>query len=82
MSSTTADWYVLPPSPVQARVLALVDTFYRTFKRPCPNFVVAEALDRDHTTIRHHFAELHRKGWLESEGSPAKPTRAVLTRDS
>jgi hypothetical protein len=84
MSSTsaTADWFVLPPSPVQARVLELVDTYVQTFKRPCPGAVVADALGVHRTTVSQHLAALYRKGWLRAEGAPAVPKRPFLDRSA
>ena len=80
-TSVTADFYFARPSPAQARVLELVDTYCQTFKRPCSAAVLADALGKDRTTIRDHFVALYRKGWLRAEGSRAVPTRPFLTRD-
>ena len=81
-TSVTADFYFLPPSRVQARVLELVDTYVTTFKRPCPGAVVADALGVHRTTVSQHFAALYRKGWLRSKGAPAVPDRPFLDRST
>lgn len=79
-TSVTADFYFARPSPVQARVLELVDTYYQIYKRPCPGAVVADALGVHRTTISQHLAALYRKGWLRAEGAPAVPSRTFLDR--
>lgn len=84
MSNTSVclDGYFAPPSPVQARVLALVDTYVTTFKRPCPGAVVADALGVRRQTVGQHLAALYRKGWLRAENAPAVPKRSVLDRSA
>lgn len=79
-TSVTADFYFSRPSPVQARVLELVDTYYQTFKRPCPGAAVADALGVHRSTVSQHFAALYRKGWLRAPGAPAAPRREYLDR--
>lgn len=77
-STVTADFYLLPPR--QATVLQIVSQYVETYHRGCPTVVVADALKKERTTIRWHFQELYRKGWLRSPGSPAKPKRSFLQR--
>jgi predicted ArsR family transcriptional regulator len=79
-TSVTADFYFARPTPVQARVLELVERYYGMLKSPCPSTYVASQLGKHHETVREHFAALHRKGWLKAENSPATPTREFLAR--
>ena len=79
-TTVTALWTCGQPSPGQARVLTLVETYCQTFKRPCPAAAVADALGVHRTTITEHFSALYRKGWLRTDGAPAVPRRSFLDR--
>lgn len=66
----------------QAEILTFVSRYYEAVQEGCPSSLVARRLDLHHETIRRHFAELHRKGWLVTNASPATPARPFLARRS
>lgn len=67
-----------PPSPRQGEVLDLIIRVYQVTQRPVSAAFVADRLAMDWATAREHFSALHRKGWLEIDGTPATPRPAYL----
>lgn len=59
----------------QAEIMAIVQVVYQATGERVAARYVARRLEINHEAVRQHFAALHRKGWLETEGSPAKPIR-------
>ena len=62
-------------APGQAAVLQFVEDYHRLTGSGCPASIIAHSLRLHHETVRGHFAELCRKGWLVSPSSPAVPRR-------
>jgi N-acetylmuramoyl-L-alanine amidase CwlA len=58
----------------QHEIITEVVRYKEFVGRPCPAWYVAERLAISRQRVLQHFSELHRKGWLKSSGSPAKPT--------
>lgn len=70
----------LPLTNRQAEILSLVGQYYAVAQEGCPASLVARRLDLHHESVRRQFAELHRKGWLTTNASPATPARPFLAR--
>ena len=64
----------------QTEILTFVARYYEIVQEGCPSTLVARRLALHHETIRRHFVELHRKGWLVSSASPAMPAKPFLAR--
>lgn len=70
-----------PITDRQAEVMKLVQAYCDFHGTDgCPASFVADRLKLHYSTVREHFAVLHRKGWLVSESCPATPTRRFLDR--
>lgn len=70
----------LPLTDRQAQVLSVVTAYHEAVSEACPCRVVARKLGMHHEAVRGHYAVLYRKGWLESESSPATPRAPFLSR--
>lgn len=69
-----------PPEPTlthrQHEILALVERVYEATGEPVSASYVCRRLGlKHHEAVRGHFEALYRKGWLETETSPATPKR-------
>lgn len=59
----------------QHEIIAEVVRYQQFIGRDCPAGYVAERLAISRQRVLQHFSALHRKGWLRSAGSPAKPAK-------
>jgi hypothetical protein len=71
---------VEPLTRRQTAVLAEITAYHSLTHEACPARYLARRLDLHHETIRDYFAVLFRKGWLQSETSPATPRKPFLKR--
>jgi DNA-binding MarR family transcriptional regulator len=70
-SSLTRAAFLLPPG--QGKVFAFVRAYCELVDEPAPASVVARRLKLNPSTVREYFDKLHRKGWLITSASPARP---------
>lgn len=68
-----------PPSRRQADVLDIIIRTFRVTDEPVPSTFIARRLGISPVAVRRHLESLHRKGWLETDGAPAKPRPSYLT---
>ena len=80
MNGTTATAVAMFLPPQQARVLELVERYYTALEEPCPSHWVATKLHKHHKTVREQFSVLARKGWLQSDATPAVPAKPYLNK--